>query len=637
MKRSIRKAVAFITFLAMSFGITVTGNAETAKATEQITEFYVDEYGNLEFDNNSSELVIPSDCGERISLAIYNRETPIRSIKFEKGITSVCIWGGYDLEELVLPNGLDYLYICDCPNLKSFVVPKSVSYISLNSSGIETIDVPSSVSTLWIGYCQDLKSVKLRKGLSELYVYGTPDLKLTVPSTVNEFFSDSFKNITISPDNPYFEKYEGCIYSGDTFVTASPEIKAIKIKPGTKKIASFSLCNAYAATSIDIPDSVEILEIGAFAGAQGIKTLRLPKGLVSIYANAFEGLGADKIEIPASVKYVDPDAFGGYMGKVSLENKTSSVMHEKNGAIYSADHSYLMYYPRSSTSLKLDFDCITMAFESVNGCAFKNLDIPEGVQTLNVNLRECNKLKSINIPESVQYINEYSIGIYTPLSLEKYTVDSGNCYYSTYKGCLYSKDKQILYSIPCSKTDVRVANGCVTINYYSFGYREDYINGEYYTTGKVNLVLPETIGYMEGLYNVAFATVDCGSKAAKIIDYYNFWTAYPVTYQFADSDKNILRKIVVSDDVQIRTQDKDEYITYTLPTGLKAVPAFTPLHEDTNTVVKISYTSSDKSVCKVNKRTGKLTPVNKGKATIMVKCELPSGKKKTYKAVVTVK
>ena len=639
MKRSIRKAVAFFTFIALMLQLFVTSGAEAVRAAEGETKFYVDEYGNLEFTDNSSNLMVPSDFGEHVELAIYGRDVPVESVTFEKGITSVSIWGGYDLEEVVFPEGLDYVSIVDCPKLKNLTVPDSVSFLSLNSVAIESLDVPDSVSNLSLYFCNELSSMDLKKGLSGFYMYDCPNLKVTIPSTVNDLSCDRFDNITIDPENPYFLMYEGCLYKDDVLIFASQDKEVIDVKPGTKAIGEFALCAAYAVTTVNIPDSVESIGKGAFAGARSLKKLNLPKGLLCIYDYAFEGIGAETLKIPASVKYVEPNAFGGYMGNVKLENNKGSVLKSKNGAIYSGDASFLMFYPKDRTKLKLDFGCLTLAYESINGCDFKKLNIPEGIQVIDVNLSACRKLKSINIPASVRYIDSFSIGYMTPGSLEKYTVAADNQYYTSYQGCLYSKDKTMIYSIPRAKEKVKIARGCITVPYYCFGNR-DYNDDLYdtgYTGSKIDIVLPGTVRSIDGLYYVANAKVECGTTVCALIDEYNSWSYSPVTYEFVESSKAILRKIVVSDDIRIDLNDKGEYVTYSLPTGLKAVKAFTPIHEGNNTYVKISYTSSDKSVCKVSKKTGKLTPVKKGEAVIKVRCELTNGSKKTFKVKVTVK
>ncbi|MCR5521525.1 MAG: leucine-rich repeat domain-containing protein [Lachnospiraceae bacterium] len=640
MRRSIRKAVAFLTFLAMALEIFVVPDVTSVKAAEAETEFVYDEYYGYVCDvlNPTPSLTIPSEDTDVISLGLY--EKGVKSITVEKGFKNVSIYGAEDLEEIILPSTVDYLSISGAPKLKELNIPTSVSEVNLYEFGGETLDVPSNVSTLVLDSCENLKSVKLKAGLSDFTMWGCPNVKVTVPSTVNYMYCDSYKGVSISPDNPKYSMYEESVYEYDNLWFASPDKATINIKPGTKGILSDALCKAYAATSINIPDSVEFLGYGAFSGATKIKSLKLPKSLLCIYSYAFEGLGADSIEIPSSVYYIDENAFGGYNGVISLENGYNSEIVVSKGAVYRSDYSSLLYYPKTRTALNLEFNCLTIAYSAINGCAFSTLDLPDGMTEFYCDTSNCKKLKTINFPESMMYISDYSLAYASPVSIAKYTVDKSNALYSSHDGCLYSKDKDYLYSIPKGKKDVKVARGCVTICYYAFGNR-DYYNPDTDTwyDNKVNIELPGTIrDIQDGLYYIETAKVDCGTTAASIIENYNDETWWNhISYEFADSSKDILRKIVVSDDIQIKKTDKNEYVTYTVPVGLKSVSAFTPLHEGTNIYVKVSFTSTKKSVCKVNKKTGKLSPVKKGTATIKVKCELPDGTTKTYKTKVTVK
>lgn len=639
MRRSIRKAVAFLTFLAMAFEVFVVPDVTRVRAAEAETEFVYDEYYGYICDvlNPPPSLTIPYDETDEVSIGL--NEKGVTSVTVEKGIKRVSIWGAEDLEEISLPSTLDYLYISGAPKLKELVIPKSVSQVNLYDFGGETLDVPSNVSTLIIDYCENLKTVKLNDGLSDFTMWGCPKVTLTIPSTVSYMYCDSYKGVSISPDNPKYSIYEESVYEYDNLWFASPDKATINIKPGTKGILSDALCKAYAATSINIPDSVEFLGYGAFSGATNVKKLKLPKGLLCIYPYAFEGLGAATIEIPSSVYYIDENAFGGYNGVISLENGYNSEITVSNGAVYRSDYSSLLYYPKTRTALNLEFNCLTIAYSAINGCAFKTLDLPDGMTVFDCDTSQCKKLKSINFPESICYISDYSLAYASSNSIEKYTVDKTNKWYSSKGGCLYSKDWDFLYSIPKNKKDISVARGCLTIGYYAFGARNYYDpDTDTWYDNKVNIELPGTVRDIQELWYIETAKVDCGTMAAKIIENYNdntWWNH--ISYEFADSSKDILRKIVVDDNIQLKKKDKNESIAYTVPPGLKPVSAFTPLHEGTNIYVKISFTSKNKSVCKVNKKTGTLSPVKKGTATIKVKCELPDGTTKTYTTKVTVK
>ncbi|MCR5431462.1 MAG: leucine-rich repeat domain-containing protein [Lachnospiraceae bacterium] len=640
MRRSIKKAIAFITFLAMSLQIFVTSDAEMVHAEESKISFETENYyGVCKIVNPTESVTIPygieTEYGvtDRVDLSLY--ETGVKSLTIENGYTNVAIYSADTLEELILPKGLETLSIYGALSLKKLDIPKGTSNIYISEVNLEKLDIPASCDSLDISWCDKLTSVDLKEGLKTYTQRGCENISsVKIPATVTYLFSDDFSNMSISPDNVHYAIYEGSLYRDNCLVQAAND-EVLNVKEGTVGIEYCALCNCYAITTINIPDSVETLEYGALAGAVNVKKLKLPKGLLCIYSYAFSNLGADSIEIPSSVSYVAEDAFYEYDGSVTIENGRCDVLDVYNGSVYTKDYGTLLKYPVNSKALELHKDCLTIEYGALNGCIFETLDIPEGIGTISLNLLNCTNLKTINIPSSVVYVSDcFSI----PISLTKFTVDKKNQFYASYGGCLYSKDYQYLYKVPAGLEDVEVANGCITIGYYAFGDRYYYDpENDYYVQKELNIELPGTIRDIKELYYITSAKVDVGTTAAQILQYHNKNDYMPITYEFTDSDKAILKKIVVSDDIQMDKTDKNQYVTYTYPPGLNMVSQFTPIHENTNIYCKVTFTSKNKSVCKVNKKTGKLTPVKKGTAIIKVKCQMPSGKKKTYTTKVTVK
>lgn len=635
MRRSLKKAVAFLAFLAMAFQIFVVSDATPASAAA--TSFEVDEWGYVNtIINPTPSVTIPGDLdAESVSLSLL--DTGVESLTIENGYTSVSIYDGDKLEELVLPKSVDSVYISFAPNLKKITFGNSLSYLYIYSCGsLEELDVPASVTSLSVEFCENLKTMKLGKGLQEYSQWGCPKLKVTIPSTVSYIYCDDYSNMTISADNPYYELYEGSLYRDETLTVAANK-PVLNVKPGTKAIGGWALCNAYAVTTINLPDSVEVLEWGAFSGATKVKKLKLSKNLVCIYSYAFDGIAADTIEIPSTVSYLDWDAFGGYNGSISLQGGYNSEITSYKGGIYSNDMTLCYYYPKNKETLNLPKGVISLASSSLNGCIFKELDIPEGIGEINLDLSECKKLKSINFPASAWWIDTYSLAYRTPRSLTKYTVAADNPYYSSSGGCLYSKDKEILHAVPYAKKDVKVVRGCVTISYYALvndGYY-DYKN-DVYVPRDINLELPATLSSCDNFNAVKTVKVPCGTTAAGLVVNYNSWYWAPVSYEFTNTSKEILSMIEVGDDMQIKKGNKAS-VYYTWPTGLTMVSKLTAAYDGTNTVCKVSYSSKDKSIAKVNSKTGEITALKKGKTTITAKFEMPDGKTRKVKVKVTVK
>ncbi len=114
-------------------------------------------------------------------------------------------------------------------------------------------------------------------------------------------------------------------------------------------------------------------------------------------------------------------------------------------------------------------------------------------------------------------------------------------------------------------------------------------------------------------------------------DGYATFTAYEegefVLLSKAASKKTVItlaEQITVNKSVKVKAgKTKKNAMGLELPAELKGA--------------KVEYSSSDKKVVKISKKSGKITAVKKGKATITVKVTMPDGTVKKYKTKVTVK
>lgn len=612
MTRSIKKAVAFVAFLAMMvqlfvpFGVTDVYAAETFE--------YVVDNGWINSIPNVEKVVIPSDMDIKgISISLYEEDTSkVKSITLPDSATDAYIYGADSLEELIIPDGLSNVDIYG-GGFSELVVPASVTYFTINNSSA-------------------LKDLKLSKGLEGLWISGCPNAEYTVPATVEYLSVDSVDNIVIDSDNPYYSFYEGSLYYEDTLYRAANK-EILNIKEGTKTIGYNALCNCYATTTINMPDSVEVLEASAFAGASNVKKLSLSKNLVTIWSYAFNGVGAASIKIPASVEYVDSYAFNGYTGNIAVED--GGYLGKYEGGIYIDNYASLIYYPKNKSSLVLHPSCTSVIADSINGCGFKTLDIPEGVTYFGAYLDKCTKLTQISIPASVEYIDSWVFAEYPPIKLKKFIVDADNEYYSAYDGCLYSKDREVLYAVPFTKKKVKVCRGCVTIDYYALsnnGYY-DYEKDEYIARPDLEVTLAATVSSISSLYAAKKVYAECGTTSAGWLKDNSGWLG--ISYEFTTTSKKILSMFEFPDDMVIK-KDKTASINYSYPSGLNVITSALNGSYN-NTYAKISFTSSDKSVAKVDTKTQTIKGLKKGKATITCKIVMVDGKSKKFKIKVKVK
>ena len=335
MKRSIKKFTAFVLALAFVFQIVSYAPYSSVSADEDMTVTSVDDYGDGFYDEyedpnydergfylyddelvgytgEEENFVIPDDLGITYVSLTYNSD--VKSVTIPEGVTSVYIYELSSLEELNLPSTLDYITVDGCYALKT-----------LDLSGLE-------LSGTYIGYCDQLETIKLNKSQS-VSLYGLSSLKsVNIPTNTKYFYitNTSFDGISIPSNNVggYNIKNGGLYhteeaYDGDSLVTVlqavDPSVTTLNVKKGTTVIQNLNLSGSYyKLESVTLPDSVEQIAAYAFYGAKNIKSLNIPKNVVSLGAYAFTDTAVESLTIPASVEYIHGSCFAGYKGKVSV-------------------------------------------------------------------------------------------------------------------------------------------------------------------------------------------------------------------------------------------------------------------------------------------------------------------------------
>ena len=173
---------------------------------------------------------------------------------------------------------------------------------------------------------------------------------------------------------------------------------------------------------LSIPESVNLIESGAFKGCSSLELLSLPSGLKEIKKDFFEGCSALKeLKIPKDVKIIDSGAFRGCDNLVMLDLPScltelkkgffegcSSLKELKIPDNVKTIHSGTLKGCRSLVSLSLPFGLKEIEKGGFEGCcSLIELAIPEGVKSIEDGaFRGCSSLKSLTLPSGVVEIKE---------------------------------------------------------------------------------------------------------------------------------------------------------------------------------------------------------------------------------------
>lgn len=270
----------------------------------------------------------------------YNLRKQITSVSLPDGLTHVGDWSIYQIEGLTyirIPDGvtsMGYVALAGCRNLTKVTLPQSLEEIGskcFQATGIKKLQIPTNVSKIGSGITEDCEALE---------------------------------SITVAKDNT-------------TFIDSDPEgylAAAIIRIAGDELVAG--------CKNTVIPGSVKAIASYAFSSIGSLEEIRIPVGVESIGAYAFQYTGLKNLVIPTTVTTIAGTAFTG----CTFE---SINVTPGNPTYDSRDNCQAIIETKTNVLAK--------------GCP--RTVIPEEVSAIGEGaFMSCKGLKFINIPASVQSI-----------------------------------------------------------------------------------------------------------------------------------------------------------------------------------------------------------------------------------------
>ena len=364
--------------------------------------------------------------------------------------------------------------------------PRGVSIDAYNGTD-ENVVVPEKLGgkdVVVIGYNafsgnETVKTVKLPSSVTDIgwgtFSGCTSLTEITIPSSVtdikNETFSGctSLTEITIPSSVTDIEwgAFSGCTSLTEITIPSSVTDIGNEAFTGTKWLSDKQKANPYviingilidvskAGTNLNIPATVKEISCDI---PENVVSVILPSSITQIYSYMFaECTLLKKITIPSSVTSIGYRAFSGCTSLETIEipetvesMKISSFTGTKWLENNLVDGKYLIVNNIMYDAQDWDDDVV----------------IPDGVKEIKIDFLNSSKsIHSISFPASVEKIH-----VWKPNILYEISVDSDNKNYSSYDGCLYSKDKKILYWCPRLKESVSVYPETSQIANAAFSY-----------------------------------------------------------------------------------------------------------------------------------------------------------------------
>ena len=278
-------------------------------------------------------------------------------------------------------------------------------------------------------------------------------------------------------------------------------VKTVKLPSSVTAIERGVFSGCTSLTEITIPSSVTYIESETFSGCTSLSKITIPSSVTNIGKEAFAGTKwlSDKqkanpyvvingilidvskagtnLNIPATVKEISCDIPKNVVS-VTLPSSITSI---GDGAFSGCTSLETIEIPETVESMKISSFTDTKWLENnlvdgkyliVNNIMYDAQDwdddvvIPDGVKEIRIDFLNSSKsIHSISFPASVEKIH-----VWKPSILYEIFVSSNNKNYSSYDGCLYSKDKKTLYWCPTLKEKVSVYPETTQIAYNAFSY-----------------------------------------------------------------------------------------------------------------------------------------------------------------------
>lgn len=228
----------------------------------------------------------------------------------------------------------------------------------------------------------------------------------------------------VSGGNYYFVYHDEKYYTADDEVTGyllteCENLNEIILPQSIKKIGSFAFA-VTSITSLDIPEGITQIEVGAFSDCEYLESITLPNTLQNlgeatfyncpelknivvpdnvdtIKAETFYGCKAlDKVTLPEGIVVIERGAFRDCRSLVSI-NLPNSVTYLGYSAFCNCSSLMSIDIPNTLTYLG-DF--------AFSGCSsLRSIDIPNTLTKLDLWIfRDCISLVSVRIPDSVTSI-----------------------------------------------------------------------------------------------------------------------------------------------------------------------------------------------------------------------------------------
>ena len=348
-----------------------------------------------------TSVTIPNSV-TNISAGAFAGCSALASVTLPNSLTSIeySVFSGCSaLTSIAIPDKvtkIGYRAFYECKSLNSVTIPNSVMCIEdeafKSCEALTSVNIPNSVKNIWRGaFCEtNISSVTIPASVTEigLYAFGWCPNLASIKVDANNTVYDSRNNCNAIIETAKNKLIAGC---ANTIIPNSVDT-----------IGNRAFGGIVGLTSIEIPNSVKRIEIGAFMGT-GLTSVVIPESVDTIVNGVFSNCTAlASVTIPESVKAIENGAFN------ACSSLTSVVIPKSVTAISPG----LFSGCTALASVTLPNTLTAIGYNAFERCsALASITIPEHVTIIGQDaFCACSSLTSVEIPNSVTRIESGTFG-----------------------------------------------------------------------------------------------------------------------------------------------------------------------------------------------------------------------------------
>lgn len=291
-----------------------------------------------------------------------------------------------------------------------------------DSRELESIKMSNSVKIIGdfaFENCKSLKSIELPQGLDSIgtqaFSYCTALEKLTIPSSVTKLG----QQIVINNTCPLYINCDIPENGRTNIFNCNAE--KIVLGDNIRNICSMAFYSCTKLKAIDIPNSVAYIGNNAFGGCTELENIKLSNNLQTIGEYAFSLSPVKELVLPKSLKNIAQNAFAGISPEIIYVNcnlpdrdsYTSATFWACNASRYVIGEEvtnigdYSFYYSTKLKSINIPNSVERLGDKAFSYCEnLSEIKFGNGIVTIGNNAFEgCNKIQKVSITDVDKWCN----------------------------------------------------------------------------------------------------------------------------------------------------------------------------------------------------------------------------------------